>query len=509
MKKTMLMLMVLAAVTMVAMTLVMAAPAWAADKPEAAPAAPAAGADKEGVSATVYNGGYAVVREVRNVEIGANGEAKFTDVAQQIDATTVHFKSLSDPKAKLLEQNYQYDLVSADKLLQKYIDKEIEVVCAADKKYAGTLMSFDGNNIVLKGEGGLSMIQRADNVRDIRFKALPEGLLTRPTLVWQIATDKPGKQLAEVMYQTGGMGWHAEYVLVLDKDDATADLSGWVSVQNNSGKTYTDAKLKFIAGDVRRVQPTPMASPRTGADMAYAAKSAPAPMEEKAFFEYHMYTLPRPSTVADNEVKQLEMFPPVHEMKVEKKYCYQPLAGWNYYGGGRYTDRAYGVTSEKKVQVYIEFKNEEKNGLGIPLPAGKVRVYKGDPADKAMEFVGEEKIDHTPKDERLSLQIGNAFDIVGERIQRDFRLETGRNWMSETIEVKVRNHKKEDVTVRIKEPLYRWSTAKVTEESVEDATAKKALAVKHEMLDAHTAAWDVPVKADGETKVTFTVEYTW
>jgi hypothetical protein len=161
------------------------------------------------------------------------------------------------------------------------------------------------------------------------------------------------------------------------------------------------------------------------------------------------------------------------------------------------------------VQVFIEFRNEEKNRLGMPLPAGKIRVYKQDADDKALEFIGEERIDHTPKDENLSLQVGNAFDVVGEFKQKDFQVDNDRKWMQETIEVKIRNHKKEDVTVRIKEPLYRWSTAKVTEESVEDATAKKALTVRHEMLDAHTTAWDVPVKADGETKVTFTVEYTW
>ncbi len=219
--------------------------------------------NKEGVAVTVYNGGYGVVRETRQLQIGADGVVQFRDVAQQIDATTVHFKSLTDPDAKLLEQNYQFDLVNADKLLQKYIDKEIDIVAGAktDKepaRYTGTLLSFDAGQIVLKEkEGNLVMVQRADNVRDIRFHELPQGLLTKPTLVWLVSTQKPGNQLAEVSYQTGGLGWHAEYVMVLDGDDATADYSGWVSVQNNSGKTYRDAKMKFIAGDVRRVEPQP------------------------------------------------------------------------------------------------------------------------------------------------------------------------------------------------------------------------------------------------------------
>ncbi|KKK71590.1 hypothetical protein LCGC14_2912390, partial [marine sediment metagenome] len=381
---------------------------------------------------------------------------KFTDVASGIDATTVHFKSLTDPAAKLLEQNYQYDLVSADKLLKKYIDKPIDVICPG-KTYTGSLLSFDSRQIVLASGGGIVMVQRADNVRDIRFKVLPEGLLTRPTLLWLVATDKPGKHLVEVTYQTSRLNWHAEYVLVLGKNDATADLSGWVSVNNSSGKTYNDAKMKFIAGDVRRVRgrPVVMTSPRRG-----KSSSAAAPMVEKAFFEYHMYTLPRPSTVADRETKQLEMFSPARGMKVAKKYLYNPLGNFRW-GGGRYTDRSYGVTSNKKVQVFIEFRNSKANKLGIPLPAGKVRVYKQDPDDKALEFVGEERIDHTPKDEDLSLQIGNAFDVVGERKQTNFRIETGRKWMMERIEIKVRNHKDQDIVVRIKEPLYRWVTWRI------------------------------------------------
>jgi hypothetical protein len=465
----------------------MALPLWAAEAEQ----------EKEGVAVTVYNGGYCVVREIRGLDIAPDGSVKFTDVARNIDATTVHFKSLTDPDAKLLEQNYQYDLVSADKLLQKYIDQPIEVVCEG-KTYAGSLMSFDGAQLVLKqADGKIVMVQRPQNVRDIRFSALPGGLLTRPTLLWAVATKKPGKQLAEVTYQAGGISWHAEYVLVLSGDDTTADLSGWVSVQNNSGKTYNDAKMKFIAGDVRRVEPGGRLRQLTDLAMSARAKGG-EPMEEKAFFEYHMYTLPRPSTVADNEIKQLEMFPPARGAKVEKKFLYNPLGNYHWDLGGRYTDRSFGVTSDKKVNVFIEFKNAQANQLGMPLPAGKVRVYKQDPADKAMEFIGEEQIDHTPKDETLSLQIGNAFDIVGERKQTDFRVETGRNWMSESVEFKVRNHKAEEVTVRIKEPLYRWATWTITQKST-DFTK----------LDSRTAAFDVKVPKDGETTVTYTVEYTW
>ena len=448
---------------------------------------------KEGVALTVYNGGYCVAREHRRLDIDSTGQVKFTDVPLTIDATTVHFKSLTDPAAKLLEQNYQFDLVSADKLLRKYIDKSIEVVCEG-KTYAGTLLSYDGGQIVLKQDDGrIAMVQRPNNVRDIRFGALPGGLLTKPTLLWQVATKRPGKHLTEVTYQANNIRWHAEYVLVLNGDDTAADMSGWVSVENNTGKTYRDAKLKFIAGDVRKIVNR---LPEVGERSKGSEMSAAEPMAEKAFFEYHMYTLPRPSTVANAEVKQLEMFTPAKGVGVEKKYLYNPLGNFRWSHGSRYADRSYGVTSNKKVNVFIEFANEKKNALGMPLPAGTVRVYKQDPDDEALEFIGEERIDHTPKDEELSLQTGNAFDIVGERRQTNFR--KAGNWIQETIELKVRNHKKEAVTVRIKEPLYRWVNWKLTQQSHE-----------HTKLDSRNIAFDVKVPVDGETTVTYTVDYTW
>ena len=434
-------------------------------------AAPAVAQEKEGVAVTVYNGGYAVVREVRRLDIGRDKTVKFTDVAKRIDPTTVYFKSLTDPNATLLEQNYQYDLVSADKLLDKYIDRQIEVV--TDKSvYKGKLLSFDGRQIVLDKDGdGIVMVQRADNVRDIRFSELPGGLLTRPTLVWLVATDKPGKQLAEVTYQTGGMGWHAEYVMVLGDKDTTADLSGWVSVDNKSGKTYRDAKLKFIAGDVRRLRPP---APRVFKGMAVERLGRRGTMEEKAFFEYHMYTLPRPSTVADNEVKQLEMFPPARNVKVKKRFIYRGVG--------------------KKAEVWIEFKNEKANALGMPLPAGKVRVFKQDPDDKALEFVGEERIDHTPTNEKLELMIGRAFDIVCERKRVAFR-SRGR-WSEEKVEILIRNRKTEAVQIEVK--LNVGTNWQITEKSRN--FVKK---------DASTILFRVTAKPNVEEKITYTLERNW
>jgi hypothetical protein len=269
-------------------------------------------------------------------------------------------------------------------------------------------------------------------------------------------------------------------------------------VANYSGKTYKDASLKFIAGDVRREKPQGTSAGPFGA--APSKDEETMGMAEKAFFEYHMYTLDRPSTVADNEVKQLEMFKPARGVKVEKLFLYTPHPGWRWTERGN-VEPTYGSTNiNKKVQVFVELANTEANKLGIPLPAGKVRCYKQDPADKALEFIGEEQIDHTPKDEELSLQIGNAFDIVGERKQTVFRVESRRNWMTESFEIKIRNHKTEDVVVRVKEPLYRWNTGKVVENNQQEYFKK---------LDAFNVAWDLPVKADGETVLTYTVEYTW
>src|SRR2546428_611897 len=274
---------------------IVAGPLLAAEPPE------------EGVALTIYNQSFGVVREKRKVDVKEKvGTIRFTDVAAQIDGTSVQFKSLTDPGTTVLEQNYEYDLVSADKLLQKYIDKQIAVLTKDGSRYSGSLLSFDANQLVIRqyGEkGDIVMVQRGDNVKDIQFSALPEGLITKPTLVWKLATEKIGRQLVEVMYQTGGINWQADYNAVLNVKDTALDLNGWVTVNNQSGATYKDAKLKLIAGDVRRVlPPQPLAGYARKAMMAEAA--APG-FEEKAFFEYHLYTLGRPTTVADNQTKQI------------------------------------------------------------------------------------------------------------------------------------------------------------------------------------------------------------
>ncbi len=463
--------------------------------------------EKEGISLTVYPD-FGVVHETRNVDIPADGKVTFADVAGKIDPTTVRFESLTDPEAKILEQNYQYDLVNPWRLLEKYLEKPISV--RDDRQtYSGPLLSFSEEQLILKDKSGLVIIARS-GVRNIRFGAMPEGLRIRPTLLWKMAAKKRGKHLTRVSYQTNGLTWYARYSLIMDRKDSNADLSGWVSVKNNSGKTYRNAKLKFVAGDICRISDPD----EWGDDDNWGDDDDDDgdDMHEKAFFEYHMYTLQRPSTLADNEIKQLEMFTPARGIKVAKRYLYNPLGEIRVVLGELENRRTYGLANvSKKVNVFIEFTNSKKNKLGIPLPAGIVRVYKEDPDDKSLELVGEQRIDHTPTDEKLSLQVGSAFDVVGERRQTDFKTKTDlmlegpyEHLLTETIEIKVRNRKRQDVTVRIKEPMYRYENWKITEES----HPKKRVG-KDGKLDSRTVAWDVPVKAGKEVVLTYTVRYMW
>ena len=455
-------------------------------------------AGQTGVALTIYNQNFGVVRETRLVNVPQNGGTiHFADVAALIDGTSVQFRSLTDPAARVLEQNYEYDLVSADKLLQKHIDQQITVWTRDGSHYTGRLLSFDPKQLVLRQgdlRGGIVMIQRADNVKDIQFDKLPAGLITKPTLLWKLATQKTGSHLVEVAYQTGGLNWRADYNAVLNPEDTALDLSGWVTINNQSGATYLDARLKLIAGDVRRVQPPEVRYERARMPMVAAA---PPPFEEKPFFEYHLYTLDRPTTVAQNQTKQIELLRSAG-VPVKKIFIYEGAPQVRFHGGVQ-TGAEYGRgASNKKVNVTLEFKNTRANNLGMPLPRGKVRLYKRDAADGALEFVGEDPIDHTPRDERIKLHVGDAFDLVGERKRTGLRVDTARHLMTESFEVRVRNHKEEAVKVQVKETLYRWSTWEITQSSH-----------SYEKKDANTIHFPVQVGQDGEEIVTYTVRYTW
>ena len=458
-------------------------------------------AEKPGVAVTVYNQNYAVVKEVREENITGKEPVRFRDVAQHIDPTSVIFESLTDPKAVVQEQNYEYDLVSADKLLLKYLDQDIKILTKSGGKYEGKLLSFDEGQLVMQTSQGIAMVQRADNIQDVQFGKLPEGLLTRPTLVWKVGTEKPGKQLVRIAYQTTEMDWRADYNVVSNKDDTSVDISGWVTINNRSGATYKDAKLKLIAGDVRRIQPQPVYERRARGGEFGAAQAASMP-EERAFFEYHLYTFPELTTLADNQVKQLHLLNAAN-VAVKKLYRYEGLTAPFY--GGTMTGAEWGRTENKKVKVILEIANVESNHLGVPLPAGKVRVYKMDEKAGSMEFIGEDQIEHTKATDTVKLYVGNAFDLNGERKVMDFKSERGRNWMQETVQFTLTSAKKEPVTIEVEEKLSRAKNWTLTFENQGQ---------KYEKVDANTIRFKVDLPAmegdkPGKTVVKYVVDYTW
>ena len=446
--------------------------------------------------------GYAMVRHERELVLNrGRNTVRFTDVAALIDPTTVAFESLTDPKGtNVIEQNFQFDLVSSEKLLQKYIDRAITVDQVRGngvESFSGTLLSTAGA-LVLRREDG--SIQTLPANAGVRLPELPGGLITRPTLVWDLAANRGGTHQTRVSYQTAGITWWADYNLTYSEGaNANAcklDVGAWVSILNQSGASYPDARLKLIAGDVQRVQPPGRAAPVAMAARVPEAEDRTG-FAEKAFFEYHLYTLGRATTLPDNSTKQIELFPTARGVPCEKTLVYYGAAG-RYYGGGPVTDRNYGIQTNKKVDVYLNFKNAQANNMGMPLPAGRVRVSKLDDADKTLEFIGEDVIDHTPANEKVRIRLGSAFDVVGERRQVDFSIDTARKTMIEEIEVKLRNQKKEAVTVIVKETLYRWSNWQIT--------AKNHDFVKQ---DARTVHFPVKVAAGGEAVVRYTVQYTW
>jgi hypothetical protein len=454
-----------------------------------------AAAQEEGLELAVYNQNLALVKDRRSLGLSEGlNEVRFVDVAAQIDPTSVHFRSLTDPTGTVvLEQNYEYDIVGSDKLLRKYVDQEIGLVTEDGQEYVGTLLSGD-SDVILQAATGQVTVVKLDQIKEFSFPALPEGLITRPTLVWAVESVQGGDQDVEVTYLTGGVNWQANYIVVLADDEQTIDLDGWVTLDNHSGTSYEDAKLKLIAGDIHRAP----ADQRVVEKMVEfeAAAAAPPQVEERAFFEYHLYEVQRPVTVKDQQTKQIE-FVTASDIPAEKFFVYD---GAQIRFSGYYQpidDPAYGTASGTKVMVVLEFRNGEEEGLGVPLPKGTLRVFKND-VDGSTLLVGEDAIDHTPKDEQIRLYVGDAFDIVGERIQTDFQVDYDDDWMEESYQITLRNHKDEDVEVRVVEHMFRWSGWTILTESH-----------GHEKLDAQTIEFRVPVEANGETVVTYTVRYDW
>jgi len=439
-------------------------------------------ASADDVALTVYNDNFGLVSQTKTLQFSKGiGEVVFDDVASKIDPTSVRIQP-GDTGISILEQNFQYDLVNTQKMMQKYLGISIGIITKGGDLHRGELLSFDGKYAILKNQSGEITITNADEIVDYQFGSLPEGLILKPTLLWLAESDKNKKAACQVSYLTDGLNWHAEYVAVVDKDDANLTLTGWVSIENNSGATYKNATLKLVAGKVNRV--TPAAPRAAGSYMApdvMMAKSVP--FEEESFFEYHLYSLTRPATVADREIKQLSLFPEA-KTPAKKVYVVESQNFW----------RGRGSDDKPKVKVNLEFMNSNELGLGMPLPKGKLRVYKAD-SKGILQFVGEDYIDHTPKDEKVRVFLGEAFDIVCQRKKTNV-VDLGGGHYRDTYEIEIRNHKDSPVGVTVIEPTPGWTEWRIINSSIE-----------FKKTSAYKAEFQLNVPSDGQGKLTYTIEY--
>ncbi len=463
--------------------------------------------DRSSVDLTIYNRNLSLIREERSITL-PRGMSRLLvpDIPTTIDGTSLHFLSLTEPGAvRVLEQNYQYDLVHTSKLLERYLGKQIEFVRiepSTDKEYtvSGRLLSSGYTGQSLHG-GMIAEINGKIEVNPsgrLLLPALPEGLILKPQLEWLVSNLRDGSHKAEISYLAGGLTWSSDYVALLDASDAKLDLTGWVTLTNNSGTTFSNAGLKLVAGDVNVVEEGFAGSLRAGKTMMTDAMEEPQ-FKQTELFEYKLYTLQRRTDVRNNETKQVELISG-KSVPSRKMFIYDGLAGqWRmWFNNQSYRSQSsFGQQSNTKVGVYMTFRNEEKGGLGIPLPKGKVRVYKRDQEGKE-QFIGEDRIDHTPKDEEVRLYLGNAFDIVGERAQMDFRSLAGGRIVEETIEIKVRNHKTEGVEVQVYEHPWRWSQWEILNANNE-----------WHKVDQTTLRFPVKLGKDQEKVVKYTVRYSW
>jgi hypothetical protein len=440
--------------------------------------------DQQDVAVTIYNSNVGLVKDIRLIEFKPGiHELKFMDVAAKIDPTTVHIKSLINGSSlSVLEQNYEYDLLSPQKLLEKFVGQKVQLATInpetkKEEIVEATLLSTQGGNIFQIGDK-----IHIGHYGRVLLSKIPENLIPQPTLVWMVENKLSKPQKLEASYLTSGINWKADYVAVLNKLDTITDLTGWVTIDNRSGATYKNALLKLVAGDVHRVQgevrmdyARPMA----------AAKEASQQFKEESFFEYHLYTLDRRTTVKDNQTKQMTLLD-ANQVPLKKLFIFA--------GHPQYYYQMNQGSQKQKVGVFLELENTKKNNLGIPLPKGTIRVYKED-KDGSLQFIGEDRIDHTPKDEKFKIKIGEAFDVVGERVQTDYK-RLGPNLFEVAFEVSLRNHKKEDIKVFVEEPIPGdWEMLSNTH--------------PFEKLSAHLIRFDVPVAKDKEVKVKYRIRFKY
>ncbi len=442
--------------------------------------------------------GYAIVRHDRSFDLPKGTSAlRVTDVAALIDPTTVTFTSLDQPDTRVLEQSFQFDLVSQAKLLERYLGQRISVEQPRGEYVdliEGKLMGVGDGLTLLMDDGSVRGMRSYSN---IHFPELPGGLITRPTLEWMLDSPSKSTQKSRLAYETQGMTWWADYNIVLDESKGCKmDLSAWVSIINQSGAAYDNARLKLIAGDVNRAETRqPAASREVVYKMAMADESAG--FSEKSFFEYHLYTLGRRTDLPDNSTKQIQLFPKANAVECNKELVFAPTLQYPWHGYQQ-LDQEYGRYGNGDINVYLSFANEEKNQLGVPLPAGRIRVNQLDNADQSLEFIGEDVTDHTPRNEKVLIRMGNAFDVVGERKQTDFRVDSSSRQLWETFEIRLRNHKNEAVKVAVLENLYRSANWKV--ENVNQSFNKE---------NSNRIRFDVEVASEAEAVVTYTAHYTW
>jgi len=447
--------------------------------------------DQAELAVTVYNSDIALVRDVRNLDLArGTSNLRFMDIAATVNPATVHFRSLTDPSnLSVLEQNYEYDLLEPQKLLQKYVGREVTLVrmvqddgSTREEQVKARLLSYNGAPVWQIG----SEIVTGMHSDSIRFPRLPDSLYSRPTLIWTLENSGAGRQRVEASYLAGKLSWNADYVLRVSRDDKAADLDGWVTLTNGSGTAFRNAKLQLVAGDLNRVRNELGKMAVSEYAMRRDVAAAP-PMAQETFSEYHLYTLGRKTTINNSQTKQVSMLEGTG-VPVRKRYVVDGQAF--YYRNAQHP----GAPLKDVVQVYYQFKNEQKNGLGMPMPAGAVRVYQED-SKGGVQFVGEDRINHTPKDETLNLKIGNAFDVVCERKQIDFE-RISPNVFEVEYEITLRNHKGTAIGVEVNEPVGgTWRMLRSTHEWTK--------------TDAWAAQFNVPVAADGTATLKYRVRVTY
>lgn len=444
------------------------------------------------VSLTIYNQGTSLVRDRRTITLqnGLN-TLDFTDVTAQIDARSVTFRSITDPDGTVvLEQNYLYDLIGGSALLQRYLDEQIEITTEDGERLSGQLLST--GDIILRLADGQVVHTTYDKIRNIRFPSLPGGLITRPTLRWLLHTQKPGEQEIELTYLTGGLNWSADYNLLLATNNQSFDLNGWVTFENTSGASFTDAQVKLIAGEVKRAA----AKRFGGAHAMLKISHGDIPeVEQREMFEYQLYEIGRPVSIVQNETKQVE-FLTRHGIPAQIFYVFD---GSSWIGTYKqpFIESNYGVNEVTSVMTFIEFSTGEDNGLDGDLPAGHIRVYQND-IDGSAVLIGENQIKHIPKGETVKFELGNAFDLVGERKQTDFK-RLSETVIEETHEIRLRNRKDtQTIEIRVQERLFRWSNWEILSSS--DPYTK---------LNSSTIEFRVAVEPSVEKVVTYTARYSW